>query len=228
MQHRDEELCRACNTVAIQPYTVIECGHTYGKEVIDMMLKSGIREFPCVGDDIDSDDVRPCRSIIKLQDMKPNRAVEKGINKKIVYCPNRGDGCQKEMMLKDEQNHLENECLYQKIKCRSCNQLFPRGNLAAHESTSTAQRCPFSAVGCNDVSSSGDSTSGGGVFANIGVHMALLYQTLIAVKSIADFKPREYNAALTEQQRESEGSKFCSLSMTKLHCFQLSLSLPYT
>ena len=35
--------------------------------------------------------------------------------------------------------------------------------------------------------------------------MSLLYQALIAVKSIADFKPREYNAALTEQQRDSEG-----------------------
>ena len=191
--------------MAINPYTVLECGHTYGKQVIDIMLKNGVREIQCVGHDIDSDDVRPCQSIIKLQDMKPNRAVERGINRKMVYCPNKRDGCEKEMKLKDEANHLEKECLFQKVKCRSCNQLFPRGSLSAHESTCTAQRCPFSAVGCNDVSSAGDSTAADGVFADYGVHMSLLYQALIAVKSIADFKPREYNAALTEQQRDSEG-----------------------
>lgn len=168
-----------------------------------------------MGHDLDGDGVDQCQSMVRISDLKLNKAVDKGIKLKMVHCPYKGKGCQVTMKLKEVENHLKTVCQFQEEKCCSCNRMFARSNLAAHESTCTAKRCAFSAVGCNDVSSGGEIGQSGGVMADIGVHFSLLYQFLAAIKSIAEFKTKEYNAALTEQMRESEGitidSKFTFL-----------------
>ena len=199
-------MCSGCGKLAVNPHTVTECGHTYGKGALDALSKEGIREFQCVGHDIDSDGKEQCQSIVRVSDLKINKAVDRGIKNKMVFCPNKEKGCQATMKLKEEENHLKTQCQYQNEKCRSCNKLFPRSELALHESSCTAKRCVFSEVGCGDVSSPGEKGQSGGVMANVGVHLALLYQRLAALMSIAAFKPREYNAALTEQNKETEGN----------------------
>ena len=71
----------------------------------------------------------------------------KQLEKSVIYCHNKLNGCPAEMKLKDSDKHLE-DCKFQKMEClfksQGCTAVLLRGQLAEHLSN----ECHFRMVTC--------------------------------------------------------------------------------
>lgn len=208
-----EEMCSASpmQRTAVKPYTA-ECGHTYCGSFVDLLARLVMPSFLCVARDEESDN-QSCHQLISTSELTRDWALEKTINQKLVSCTNHG--CQETMKLKALSKHLATACDFEDIECPNCKKKFERRLMGQHQQSCKSRACEFSSFGCEHVTESADAVGSASTSKvqehGVGVHIALMYQSLAAISAVAAFSARTLDAAMTRHSKVlASESQACS------------------
>ncbi|XP_035665776.1 TNF receptor-associated factor 2-like [Branchiostoma floridae] len=117
-------LCTICALLLCEPKQT-PCGHRYCQSCVEDLARSGRRRCRA----------RDCGEDIRLQDVYPDKAIEREILSIAIFCSNVEDGCKWEGIVRHLMAHLS-ECDFEKITCinagQGCKVLICRKNLANH------------------------------------------------------------------------------------------------
>ena len=152
LEELDEEfICSICSDVLVNPH---QCkgGHIFCLECITTWLTS-TKKCPTCRATLRKDDLGHCRVIENLVGKILVKCVHSGISdtksssrsRKKLKSSRNGDTCTWQGPLSNLDNHLQNECLFQLIKCpcEGCKEQLYRHQLEDHYST-----CQFKAMQC--------------------------------------------------------------------------------
>lgn len=156
--------------------------------------------FTCQGQD--------CGEQTPTSSLRPDKAMDRAIKNKIIYCHNRSQGCQFQDQIKKMASHLTEHCQFGDIKCSRCNQMFARRDLNTHKQSCKSRTCDLSDLGCTHVESSPNTPTtsvAGGLDHGLGVHLALIYQQVASCLAVATFTPRLVDAEIKKCRKQLGG-----------------------
>ena len=131
--------CNICNKIMINPTDCENCGHSFCYECISKTkcpfncekknlkpASNGITnllnnlKFKCVNEG--------CDEIINYIDIKSHQNL---CPYQKMICPNKE--CNEQILKKNLEKHIKDECKYTNIKCENCGNNFPRYQIQEHE-----------------------------------------------------------------------------------------------
>ena len=122
--------CSICLHVLREPYLVGCCGYRFCRTCIEPIQKKAFHRCPLCNKDFSS---------------LPDKQLERILNRKLVYCTHRGDGCGWKGKLTELEDHvnptaspgkkavLNDGCQFKKVECYFCKELFYRSIVKEHE-----------------------------------------------------------------------------------------------
>jgi len=158
--------CSICSKIMVNPTDCENCGHSFCNECISKSncpfgcekksfkpASMGIRnllnnlKFNCPNEG--------CKEIISYIDVKTHDNI---CPFQKMICPNKE--CNEQLLKKDLENHIKNDCKYSLIKCNYCNYKFPRCQISEHEKVCSMAYQSFSSSGnIMNVSNNNSSTN---------------------------------------------------------------------
>ena len=154
--------CSICSKIMINPTDCESCGHSFCNECIskskcpfDCKAKNlkpasnGITnllnnlKFKCNNEG--------CEEVINYIDIKSH---EKLCPFQKMICPNKE--CGQQVIKKDLENHIKNECKYTMIKCDNCGYQFPKYQMPEHEKMCNLAFQSFNSSNSNILNTSGN------------------------------------------------------------------------
>ncbi len=126
--------CSICLHILREPYLVGCCGYRFCRCCIEPIQKKAFRRCPL------------CNN--KNFSSLPDKQLERTLNEKLVYCSHKSDGCKWKGRLVELENHVspgkyETGCLFSRVACYYCKNLFYRFAIEDH-----AKTCTFREVAC--------------------------------------------------------------------------------
>ena len=131
--------CNLCSKIMVNPTDCESCGHSFCNECISksncpfgcdkkafkpasMGIKNLLNnlKFKCSNEG--------CKETIEYIDVKTHDNI---CPFQIMICPNKD--CEEQLLKKNLENHIKNNCKYTLIKCSYCNYKFPRYQIQEHE-----------------------------------------------------------------------------------------------
>ncbi|XP_078685288.1 TNF receptor-associated factor 2-like [Branchiostoma floridae x Branchiostoma belcheri] len=126
--------CSSCGLLLNEPRQT-SCGHRYCRSSVEDLTRP----------DGGKCKVPSCGQQIKIEDVFPDKAIEREIQSIEVFCNNDDDGCKWQGLLKDLKIHRD-ECEHEKIACihQDCGERIPRRDLSKH----LTDNCAFRSAAC--------------------------------------------------------------------------------
>ena len=203
--------CSICSKIMINPTDCENCGHSFCYECISKTkcpfgcenknlkpASNGITnllnnlKFKCTNEG--------CKEIINYIDVKTHENL--CLYQKMI-CPNKE--CNEQLIKKDIEKHINEECKYTPIKCENCGYKFPRYQMSSHEKMCNLAYQSFNSSNSNILNMSGNNLNANDEETNIKTGNNENIGQILSEKISKELK--EKNLMINNEQENNEIKK---------------------